>query len=189
MEQVIEHLKFHYSRYFKEIEDNDYIRQIVPLLTAYSLFEYPMQRTRKIMMEGLPAEGVLTVDELEKLGFISIKTKAIPRTGGLNKETSSCFVLEIPFITLHIIYRLAKNILVPTIQFLHSMDSYLSPEECELSTLNIVMFRLWAYHQISGNYQKNEQSYLINRSKLFPLLNYDDRDVSVQSVLTKFQNC
>lgn len=60
------------------------------------------------------------------------------------------------------------------------MDSYISSEECELSSLCIVMFRLWAYHQISGNYLLNQESYGIRRSLLFPLRHFQDHDFEIQ---------
>lgn len=69
IDQLVTHLKHHYFKYFNEISSNRYIRQIVPLLTAYSLFEYEIDRNTKISMQGLEPEGVYTVDQLEKMGY------------------------------------------------------------------------------------------------------------------------
>ena len=70
IDQLVTHLKHHYFKYFNEISSNRYIRQIVPLLTAYSLFEYEIDRNTKISMQGLEPEGVYTVDQLEKMGYV-----------------------------------------------------------------------------------------------------------------------
>lgn len=113
--------------------------------------------------------------------FIFIKSKKISRIGGLRSlGVQHHLVLEIPFITLHIIYQHAISSKIPTVQFLHSLDSYISPEECELSSLSILMFRLWAYHQISGNYRLNQQWFVVSRSYLFPLQHYKDPDFKIQ---------
>ncbi len=70
IDQLVTHLKHHYFKYFKEIEETQYIRHIVPLLTAYSLFEYQVTRDTKICMQGLDPEGVYSVDTLEKMGCV-----------------------------------------------------------------------------------------------------------------------
>lgn len=42
------------------------------------------------------------------------------------------------------------------------------------------MFRLWAYHQISGNYILNQDTYAIRRSLLFPLRHSQDHDFDIK---------
>jgi hypothetical protein len=80
-----------------------------------------------------------------------------------------CLVLEIPFITLHLLYLRSKSVNFTDVTFLSSLDSYISSEECDLSSLCIIMFRLWSYHQISGNFKQVGPNFKVKASSLFPL--------------------
>jgi hypothetical protein len=179
LEHFLSLLRLHYFFYFKAIEDNSSIRQLVPLLAAYSLFEYPVVRDQLITMKGIADK--YTVYGLEKMGLLFIKSKQSEKTGGL-RLNSSYLVLEIPFITLHIVYHQAASTGIPRIQPLYSLDSYLSSEECELSSLSILMFRLWAHHQISNNYLTEDQTdtFEVPFSKLLPLKYYRDKDFKIK---------
>ena len=168
LDKFIGLLKSSYNEYFFEIDNSSDIRQLVPLLAAYSLFEYPIYR------------GLLknyTFQNLETMGFIFIKAVPAEHFG---RRRDEYLVLEIPFITLHIIYRKLVSANLPRVQFLYSLDSYLSSEECELSSFSIIMFRLWAYHYISENYLKeNQQKFQVPLSSLLPIRHYRNPEIQI----------
>jgi hypothetical protein len=58
----------HYNNYFNVLNQNLYVRQLVPLLAAYSLFEYPIDRNTCIESANLNLDQDYTVKFFEKQG-------------------------------------------------------------------------------------------------------------------------
>ncbi|PKK57835.1 hypothetical protein RhiirC2_763763, partial [Rhizophagus irregularis] len=116
-----------YSRYFEVFLTEDNL-ELVPILTAYTIFEWPVDRSTTFGSKKRKVEYL----EKEELVFLE---------GNRKKK------LKIPFLTLHEIFSSRNTSIIPPIKVLDTLSNALSPDQNEHLTISVIMFRLWAIYQ------------------------------------------
>ncbi|CAG8568615.1 6571_t:CDS:2 [Funneliformis mosseae] len=147
--QTQKHIDKKYHRYFKQFEEDEN-RDLVPELVAYSLFEWPVDRTTTL------GKRKRSVDELEKKDMLFLD--------GDSK-------IKLPFITLAHLYGLLNPNRIAKVRLLDSLDSALSWGQAEYLTLSVIVFKLWAIHRrlvTEGEIKENDEGYC-QLSELVPL--------------------
>ncbi|CAB4391229.1 unnamed protein product [Rhizophagus irregularis] len=116
-----------YSRYFEVFMAKDNL-ELVPILTAYTIFEWPVDRSTTFGSKKRKVEDM----EKDELVFLE---------GNRKKK------LKIPFLTLHEIFSSRNTSVIPPIKVLDTLSNALSPDQNEHLTISVIMFRLWAIYQ------------------------------------------
>ncbi|UZN99352.1 uncharacterized protein OCT59_000630 [Rhizophagus irregularis] len=116
-----------YSRYFEVFMAKDNL-ELVPILTAYTIFEWPVDRSTTF------GSKKRKVEDLEKDELVFLE-------GNRKKK------LKIPFLTLHEIFSSRNTSVIPPIKVLDTLSNALSPDQNEHLTISVIMFRLWAIYQ------------------------------------------
>ncbi|RHZ47845.1 hypothetical protein Glove_566g42 [Diversispora epigaea] len=144
------HINEKYQRYFDHFQLNDN-RELIPHVVAYSLFEWPVQRS-----DTIGIKNKRKIEDLEKEELIFLEGNRYYKK------------IKLPFLTLHEIYSIQNNHKLPSIRILESLDNAISPNQNERLTISVLTFRLWAIYQrsISTN-ASNPCSCLL--SQLVPL--------------------
>ncbi|CAG8565893.1 13138_t:CDS:2 [Funneliformis caledonium] len=147
--QTQKHIDKKYHRYFKQFEEDEN-RDLVPELVAYTLFEWPVDRTTTL------GKRKRSVEELEKKDMLFLD--------GDSK-------IKLPFITLAHLYGLLNPNHIAKVRLLDSLDSALSWGQAEYLTLSVIVFKLWAIHRrlvTEGEIKENDEGYC-QLSELVPL--------------------
>ncbi|CAG8715205.1 363_t:CDS:2, partial [Funneliformis caledonium] len=116
-----------YSRYFEIFMENENL-ELIPILTAYTIFEWPVDRSTTL---GIKQRKV---EDLEKDELIFLE--------GNHKKK-----IKLPFLILHEIFSSCNTSIILQIKILDTLSNALSPDQNEHLTISVIMFRLWAIYQ------------------------------------------
>ncbi|RIB19564.1 hypothetical protein C2G38_2181489 [Gigaspora rosea] len=123
LKRTKKHINEKYQRYFDHFQSKDNL-ELIPHLVAYSLFEWPVERS-----DTIGIKNKRKIEDLEKEELIFLEGNEY------NKR------IKLPFFTLHEIYSNQTNHKLPSIRILDSLDNAISPNQNEKLTISLVPLR------------------------------------------------